>query len=149
MDQPVEILLVEDNPGDVRLLQEAFKECQLPHRLQVVSDGNTALACLQRLATDTQAVLPDLLVLDLHLPCKNGWEVLAEMQEIPALHSLPVILLSAGLTPRDEEQRAALRPHLYLQKPGTWEAYFRMAHAIGEFWSGFSRLHVHPTRSAA
>jgi CheY-like chemotaxis protein len=89
------------------------------------------------------------MVLDLHLPCKNGWEVLAEMQEIPALHSLPVILLSTGRTPRDEEQRAALRPHLYLQKPTELEAYFRLAHAIGEFWAAFSRLHVHPPRSAA
>ncbi|HEV8714271.1 MAG TPA: response regulator [Candidatus Binatia bacterium] len=149
MDQPVEILLVEDNPGDVRLLQEAFKECQLPHRLQVVSDGGKALACLQRLAADARAVRPDLMVLELNLPCKNGWEVLAGLKEIPALHSLPVILLSAGLTARDEEQRAALRPNLYLQKPVTWEAYFRMAQAIGEFWSAFSRLHFHSTLSAA
>jgi len=149
MDRPVEILLVEDNPGDVRLLQEAFKECQLPHRLQVVNDGDKALACLHHLAADAQAVRPDLMVLDLHLPCKNGWEVLAEMKEIPALHSLPVILLSAGLTARDEEQRAALRPTLYLQKPVTWEAYFRLAQAIGEFWSAFSRLRFHPTLSAA
>ena len=149
MDQPVEILLVENSPGDVRLLQEAFKECQFPHCLQVVSDGGKALAYLQRLAADARAVRPDLMVLELNLPCKNGWEVLAGLKEIPALHSLPVILLSTGLTSRDEEQRAALRPHLYLQKPVTWEAYFRLAHAIGEFWSGFSRLHVHPTRSAA
>ena len=148
MDQPVEILLVEDSPGDVRLLQEAFKECQFPHCLQVVSDGGKALAYLQRLAADARAVRPDLMVLELNLPCKNGWEVLAGLKEIPALHSLPVILLSTGLTSRDEEQRAALRPHLYLQKPVTWEAYFRMAQAIGEFWSAFSRLHFEPTSAA-
>lgn len=148
MDRPIEILLVEDNPGDVYLLQEGFKECQLPHRLQVVSDGGKALAFLHGLAADARAVRPDLMVLDLHLPCKNGWEVLAEMKEIPALHSLPVILLSECLAPRDEERRAALRPNLCLQKPGTLEAYFRMAQVIGEFWSAFSRLRFQPTPSA-
>jgi two-component system response regulator len=110
-----------------------------------MSEGGKALAFLQRLTADARAVRPDLLVLDLHPPGKNGWEVLAALSELPALHPLPVILLSEGLSPRDEEQLATLRPHLYLQKPVKLEAYFSMAQVIGKFWSAFSRLHFHPT----
>jgi len=140
MDRPVEILLVEDNPGDVRLLQEAFKASQLPHRLQVVSDGIQALAFLQGLSPYARAVRPDLLMLELNLPGKNGWEVLAELKATPTLHSLPVIMLSEGLTASDEAQRRALRPDLHLQKPQGLEAYFRLARTLGEFWPAFSRL---------
>jgi two-component system, chemotaxis family, response regulator Rcp1 len=149
MDQPVEILLVEDNPADVCLLQEGFKECQLPYRLQVVSTGGKALACLQRLAASPPAAHPDVVVLDLNLSCHDGWEVLAALRKLPTLHALPVIVLSERLTARDEEQRAALRPNLCLQKPVTLDAYFSMAQAIGEFWSAFSRLHFHPTPPVA
>ena len=140
MNRTAEILLVEDDPVGVRLLQEAFKASQLPHRLQVVSDGSQALACLQGLSPYARAVRPDLLMLELNLPGKNGWEVLAELKATPSLHSLPVILLSEGLTASDEAQRRALRPDLHLQKPQGLEAYFRLARTLGEFWPAFSRL---------
>ena len=140
MNRTAEILLVEANPAGVRLLQEAFKASQLPHRLQVVSDGSQALAFLQGLSPYARAVRPDLLMLELHLSGKNGWEVLAELKATPTLHSLPVILLSEGLTASDEAQRRALRPDLHLQKPQGLEAYFRLARTLGEFWPAFSRL---------
>jgi chemotaxis family two-component system response regulator Rcp1 len=149
MNRTAEILLVEDNPAGVRLLQKAFKECQLPHRLQVVSDGSQALACLHGLSPYARTVRPDLLMLELNLPGKHGWEVLAELKATPALHALPVIVFSEGLTARDEAQRRVLRPDLHLQKPQGLEAYFRLACTLGEFWPAFSRLHYHPTRSAA
>ncbi len=76
----IDILLAEDNPGDARLTYEALREAQLSHRLQLVTDGETALAYLRREGRYAQAVRPDLVLLDLHLPRKNGWEVVAEMR---------------------------------------------------------------------
>jgi chemotaxis family two-component system response regulator Rcp1 len=146
MNRTAEILLVEDNPADVRLLQDAFKASQLPHRLQVVSDGLQALSVLQGRSPDARAVRPDLLMLELHLPGKTGWEVLAELKATPVLHTLPVIMLSGGLTAYDEAQRRALRPDLHLQKPQGLAAYFRLACTLGEFWPAFSRLNHSPTR---
>jgi CheY-like chemotaxis protein len=149
MDRPVEILVVEDNVADVRLLQEGLKECQLPHRLHVVSDGGKALALLSHLAESPPAARPDVMVLDLNLPCYDGWEVLAALRKLPALHALPVIVLTERPSPRDEERRAALRPHLCFQKPGTLEAYFHMAQAIGAFGAACAHLHFPPTLSVA
>ena len=93
MNRTAEILLAEDNPADVRFLQEAFKASQLPHRLQVVSDGIQAVTFLHGRSPYERAVRPDLLMLEVNLPGKNGWEVLAELKVTPALHSLPVIML--------------------------------------------------------
>ena len=87
-------------------------------------------------------------MLELHLPGKNGWEVLAALKATPALHALPVIMLSGGLTARDEVKRRALRPALYLQKPQGLAAYFRLACTLGEFWPAFSRLRFAPALSA-
>ena len=92
--RPLEILLVEDNPGDARLTYEALREAQLSHRLQLVTDGETALAYLRREGCYAQAVRPDLILLDLHLPRKNGWEVVAEMRRDDRLRALPVVILA-------------------------------------------------------
>jgi len=112
-----EILLVEDNPGDVMLTQEAFDECLLPHRLSVVGDGEEALQFLRQAGKYTDAPHPDLVLLDLNLPRKDGRELLAEVKNDPELRHIPVIVLSTSESDQDVARAYRLHANCYLTKP--------------------------------
>src|SRR4051794_857064 len=130
--RPIEILLVEARPGDVKLLQECLTDEPLPHHLSVVSDGEAAVAFLTRHAPYTGAPLPDLIVLDVHLVTKSGWEVLEWVRAMPALATIPVVMLTGSLSPFDEQERARLHPTRCLVKPRTIEQYQEIVNALQE-----------------
>ena len=134
MNRPVEILLVEDNPGDVRLTLEAFKEGKLRNRLQVVRDGEEALASLRRQGPYAQAVRPDLILLDLNLPKRDGREVLAEIKADADLRRIPVVVLTTSKAEQDILKAYDLHANCYITKPVDLEQFLRVVRAIEEFW---------------
>lgn len=133
-DRPVEILLVEDNPGDVRLTREAFKEARLASRLSVVSDGVEALAFLRQQGKFTGAATPDMILLDLNLPKKSGLEVLADVKRDNNLRRTPVVVLSTSGAENDVRRSYELHANCYISKPVDLEAFIRVVRSIEEFW---------------
>ncbi|MGH7960931.1 MAG: response regulator [Candidatus Binatia bacterium] len=132
--RPVEILLVEDNPGDVRLVQEALQKGKVRTRLSVAEDGEEALAFLRREGRHTGAVRPDIILLDLNLPKKDGHRTLADMKGDPALRCIPVVVLTTSTAPEDISQSYALHANCYIVKPMDLEQFFAVMQAIEEFW---------------
>src|SRR5215510_1902289 len=116
-----EILLVEDNPIDVYFLQKSLPHLAYPYHLSVVSDGEAGLAFLQRQAPYHEAPTPDLILLDIHLPKKTGWDILRWIRATPAFATIPVVMLAGVLSPLDEQVRAHLQPTRCLKKPTTLE----------------------------
>src|SRR5437899_674408 len=111
------LLLVEDSHGDVVLVKEALKQTAVPVSLTVVADSEAALAYLRKEAPYTQALTPDLLLLDLHIPREDGRAVLATLRSDPAFHALPVVIFTSSAQERDIRDSYALCANLYLQKP--------------------------------
>ena len=111
------ILLVEDNPADILLTMEAFKECAIPHELNTVNDGEEAVSYLKRAGKFADAVRPDIILLDVNLPKKNGFEVLAEIKQDPDLKRIPVIILSTSGSKHDIRKAYELHANCYLIKP--------------------------------
>ena len=134
MEELFNILLVEDNPADVRLTQEALKNGKIKHQLQVVEDGVDALALLRRQAPYTHAMRPDIILLDLNLPRKDGREVLAEIKADPDLRSIPVIILTTSQADEDILKTYNLHANGYIVKPVDLEQFFRIIKQIKEFW---------------
>jgi two-component system, chemotaxis family, response regulator Rcp1 len=134
MEELFNILLVEDNPADVRLTQEALKNGKIQHQLQVVEDGVDALALLRRQAPYTHAMRPDIILLDLNLPRKDGREVLAEIKADPDLRSIPVIILTTSQADEDILKTYNLHANGYIVKPVDLEQFFRIIKQIKEFW---------------
>jgi len=131
MAKLVDILLVDDDREDAVFLQQSFLEyLQVRHRLSIVPDGDTALAFLQRQAPHAEAPRPDLIILDIHIPKTNGWEVLTVIRATPSLTKIPVAMLTGILSPFDEAQRDTLRPALCLLKPTTLEESQSLVKAI-------------------
>jgi len=126
----MQILLAEDNPADVRLLQEAFKESRTGSTLSVVFDGVEALAFLRREGRYSAAPQPDLLVLDLNMPKKDGRQVLAEMKADPGLRAIPVMILSSSSLPEDQRTAAALGAVRYIVKPQEFSEFLQLVHVI-------------------
>lgn len=139
-NQPIEILLVEDNPGDVRLTMEALKESEVYHELNVVQDGVEAMAYLRRQDEYTDAVLPDLILLDLNLPRKDGREVLAEIKSEPQLRRIPVVVLTTSDAELDILKSYDLHTNCYITKPVNLEQFIRVIKAIEHFWLTIVRL---------
>jgi chemotaxis family two-component system response regulator Rcp1 len=133
-DGTVEILLVEDNPGDVRLSQEAWKEARIRNRLHVAGDGVEALAFLRREGRYSAAVRPHLVLLDLNLPRKDGREVLAEMKNDPKLKHIPVVILSTSKAEQDIVKTYDLHANCYIAKPLDMDQFVRVVRSIEEFW---------------
>lgn len=136
----IDILLVEDNPGDVRLTREALHEGRFANNLHVVPDGAEAMAYLRRGPGYESAPRPDLILLDLNLPKKSGLEVLAEIQEDELLRVIPVIVLTSS---RDEEDILRAYQHhanCYITKPVNLDAFLRVVLSIEEFWIGIVQL---------
>jgi CheY-like chemotaxis protein len=143
MDELFTILLVEDNPADVRLTQEALKNGKIQHQLQVVEDGVDALALLRRQAPYTHAMRPDIILLDLNLPRKDGREVLAEIKADPDLRSIPVIILTTSQADEDILKTYNLHANGYIVKPVDLEQFFRIIKQIKEFWMSIVVLPPH------
>lgn len=140
MNRTVEILLVEDNPGDVRLTVEAFKEGKLANRLHVVKDGIEALAHLRRQGQYATAVRPDLILLDLNLPRKDGREVLAEIKVDADLKRIPVVILTTSTAEQDILKSYDLHANCYITKPVDLDQFIRVVKAIEDFWLEIVKL---------
>lgn len=138
--QPIEILLVEDNPGDVRLTREVFKEGKVRNNLSVASDGVEALAFLRREGEYADAPRPDVILLDLNLPRKDGREVLAEIKEDPDLRRLPVVVLTTSQAEQDILKSYNLHANCYITKPVDLERFITVVKSIETFWLSVVKL---------
>jgi chemotaxis family two-component system response regulator Rcp1 len=132
--KPVEILLVEDNPGDVRLTSEALRETNLVYNLSVVGDGEAALAFLRREGKYAAAPRPALILLDLNLPRKSGREVLQEIKGDPDLLTIPVAILTTSRSEEDIARAYRLHANCYIAKPLDMDHFIKVVAAIENFW---------------
>ncbi len=140
LGHPIEILMVEDNPGDVRLTLEALKEDKVYHHLHVVGDGVEAIAFLHQEGKYADAPRPDLILLDLNLPKKDGREVLAEIKADPGLKSIPVVVLTSSQAEEDIIRSYNLYANCYVTKPVDLEQFMRVVRSIEEFWLTIVKL---------
>jgi len=136
----IEILLVEDNPGDVRLTEEALKEGKIVNRLSVVGDGVEALAFLRREAKYANASRPDLILLDLNLPKKDGREVLAEIKADDDLKRIPVVILTISKAEEDILKTYNLHCNCYITKPVDLSQFLTVVKAVEDFWLTIVKL---------
>jgi two-component system, chemotaxis family, response regulator Rcp1 len=132
--RPIEILLVEDNPGDVRLTIEGLRESKVRNNLHVAPDGVAALEFLRRDGTYADAPRPDLILLDLNLPKKDGREVLAEIKADPALRTIPVVVLTTSSAEKDVLRTYELQAASYITKPVDLEQFITVVKSIEDFW---------------
>jgi len=136
----IDILLVEDNPGDARLTQEAFRDSKVANNLHVVSDGALAMEFLRREGAFKNAPRPDIVLLDLNLPKKDGRQVLAEMKSDPDLKSIPTVVLTTSEAEQDIIQSYQLHANCYLTKPVDLEKFLKIIRCIEDFWLSFVKL---------
>lgn len=136
----IEILLVEDNPGDVRLTQEAFKEGKMLNRLHVVEDGMEAMALLNQEGNYADVPCPDLILLDLNLPKKDGREVLAEIKANAHLKRIPVVILTTSRSEADILKTYDLNANCYITKPVDLDKFIKIVKSIEEFWLSIVKL---------
>jgi CheY-like chemotaxis protein len=132
--RPVEILLVEDNPGDVRLTQEALKEAKVHNNLSVVGDGVEAMAFLRHQGSYASAPRPDIVLLDLNLPKKDGRQVLAEVKSDPDLLRIPVVILTTSKAEEDILKTYDLHANCFITKPVDFEQFIKVVQSIEGFW---------------
>jgi len=137
---PVEILLVEDNPGDVRLTVEAFREGNIGNNLHVVPDGVEALTFLHQQGKYVDAPRPDMVLLDLNLPKKDGREVLAEIKDDPELKRIPVIVLTTSKAEEDILRTYDLHANCFVTKPVELDHFIDAIKTIEEFWFTIAKL---------
>ena len=131
---PVEILLVEDSPGDVRLTKEAFRDANDSVRLNVASDGTLAVAFLRNEGIYADAPRPDLILLDLNLPKMDGREVLAHIKEDDDLKTIPTVILTTSEAETDIRKSYELKANCYLTKPVHLDAFESLVKSINDFW---------------
>jgi two-component system, chemotaxis family, response regulator Rcp1 len=136
----LDILLVEDNPGDVRLAMEALKEAKLLNQITNVPDGVEALAYLRREGKYAEAARPDLILLDLNLPKKDGREVLAEIKNDASLKRIPVVILTTSRAEQDILKAYNLHANCYITKPVDLDQFIKVAKSIDDFWFTMVRL---------
>lgn len=135
---PFQVLLVEDSPADVRLTIEALRESQSPVCLHIVEDGEQAMAFLR--APSVEQPRPDLILLDLNLPRKDGREVLQEIKREDALRHIPVVILTTSQADQDVLESYRLRANAYVTKPVDLDQFFAVVHSIDRFWFRTARL---------
>jgi len=140
LTRPVEILLVEDNPGDVRLTQEALKESKILNHLHVVGDGEEAMAFLRRQGKYAKVARPDLILLDLNLPKMDGRGVLSEVKADEELRRIPVVVLTSSSAEQDILKSYDLHANAYITKPVDLEQLGVVVKAIEEFWFSIVKL---------
>lgn len=138
--RPVEILLVEDNIGDVELTREAFREGKIERHLNVVGDGEDALAYLRREGRYAGATRPDIILLDLNLPRMDGREVLAVVKADAALREIPIVVLTTSRAEQDVRTSYALHANCYIAKPIDLDQFTAVVQSIDEFWLTIARL---------
>src|SRR5690349_15376378 len=137
---PIEVLLVEDDPGDVLMTQEAFEEHKVRNRLTVVSDGAEALAYLRREGAFADAVRPDLILLDLNLPRRDGREVLEEIKKDDDLCRIPVVVLTTSAADEDILRSYQLHANAYVTKPVDFDRFISVIRQIDEFFVSVVKL---------
>lgn len=137
---PINILLVEDNPGDVRLTIEALKEDKLQNNLHVVKDGVEAIAFLRQEGEYAGVPHPDLILLDLNLPKKDGREVLKEIKADERLKRVPVVILTTSQAEEDILKTYDLHANCYITKPVSLDQFIRVVRSIEEFWLTIVKL---------
>lgn len=138
--QPIEILLVEDSAGDVELTQEAFLDAKIANRIHVTRDGDEALEFLYRRGRHESAVRPDMVLLDLNMPGKNGKEVLAIIKEDDDLKEIPVIVLTSSEAEMDIAKSYQLHANAYIIKPVSLQQFLQIVEAVEMFWLSVVRL---------
>jgi two-component system, chemotaxis family, response regulator Rcp1 len=131
---PLQILLVEDSAGDVRLTLEAFKDAKVHVKLHVASDGAEAMAFLRREGTHSNVPRPDLILLDLNLPKKDGREVLAEIKGDSNLQTIPVVILTTSESEVDILKSYSLHANCYITKPVSLDGFLKVVKSIDDFW---------------
>ena len=132
--RPIEIMLVEDNPGDVLLTREAFADAKISNNIQVANDGEQALELLRAISADESKILPDIILLDLNLPRKDGRQVLTEIKEDEALKHIPVVVLSSSKAESDIAETYKLHANSYIVKPIDLSQFMDIVSAIEGFW---------------
>ena len=137
---PIEILLVEDNPGDARLTREALRDAKVRNNLHVVLDGVEALAFLRRQGKHATVPTPDLILLDLNLPKKDGREVLEDIKQDDKLRHIPVVILTTSQAEKDIIETYRLRANAYVTKPVDLEQFLGVVRKIEDFWLTVVRL---------
>ena len=137
-----QILLVEDSPGDVRLTREAFKDAKMHINLHVAADGEEAMVFLKREGDSGNAPRPDLILLDLNLPKKDGREVLEEIKGDPTLKSIPVVILTTSASEEDILRSYRLHANCYITKPVDLEGFLKVVKSIDNFWLSIVTLPV-------
>jgi CheY-like chemotaxis protein len=140
--RPIDILLIEDNPGDARLTQEALREGRVRNRLSHVIDGVEAMAFVRREPPFADAPRPDLILLDLNLPRKDGREVLAELKADPRLRLIPVVVLTTSEAEQDILRAYELHGNCYITKPVDLEKFLHIVRAVENFWLAIVKLPV-------
>ncbi len=135
-----EILLIEDNQGDIILTKEAFKECNRSHNITAFKDGIEAMKYLKSVNNSSQASVPDLILLDLNLPRKDGREVLAEIKADPDLRIIPIIVLSTSRNEKDILTSYELKANCYICKPVELESFINIILEIERFWLKTAKL---------
>jgi len=138
--KPVEVLLVEDNTGDVRLTLEAMKEGKVINNLSIASDGVEAMAFLRKEGRYKDAARPDIILLDLNLPKKDGREVLAEIKADPSLRLIPVVVLTTSQAEEDILRTYNLHANCYVTKPVDLEQFINVVKSINDFWFSVVKL---------
>jgi CheY-like chemotaxis protein len=131
---PIEVLLVEDSPGDVRLTREAFRDANRSIHLQVASDGVEAMAFLRREGAHVHALRPDLILLDLNLPKMDGREVLARIKADDSLKTIPTVILTTSDAEADIVKSYQLQANCYLTKPVQFDEFASLVRSINDFW---------------
>lgn len=140
MDRPVEILLVEDNEADIRLTQEGIKEAKIRNNLHIVRDGEEAMNFLQNKEQYQNAVTPDLILMDLNLPKKDGRELLKEIKNDETLAPIPVVVLTTSEAEKDIIKSYKLHANCYVTKPMSLDQFVEVIMAIENFWLTIVKL---------
>jgi two-component system, chemotaxis family, response regulator Rcp1 len=138
--EPIEVLLIEDSLGDIRLTREAFKDARVYINLQVATDGEQAMSILRREGKYKDALRPDLILLDLNLPKKDGREVLKEVKESPTLGRIPVVVLTTSASDADVLKTYSLHANCYITKPVGLADFLTVIKSIDNFWLSIVKL---------
>ena len=141
--RPIEILLIEDNPGDVDLTKEALLDAKVRNRLHVVDDGAKAIDFLFKRGDYADAPRPDIILLDLNLPKKDGRQVLAEIKAEPQLADIPVVILTTSQAEEDILRSYQLHANCYITKPVDFKQFLKVVKSIEEFWLTIVKLPNH------
>ena len=138
--RPIEILLVDDNPGDIRLTQEALKESKVLNNMHTVEDGMEALEFLRKEGRFKDVITPDIILLDLNLPKRNGREVLSEIKNDDVLKKIPVVILTISRAEEDILKSYELHANCYITKPVDMDQFIKIVRSIEDFWFTIVRL---------